>query len=568
MQGILNLLKKKLSWKNLDPSSLLTYYRYMSLFVTSIFYLISAPAAPFYFKAGAVFCLVLEAYLFVRIYSKSSSEWLKRLLVLVETVGLALILILTGGLDSPFVWYAINPILLSATLLPAYYCWLMAAIFLSSAIFLQPYSFYVSEVALPLWPDRSFFFTVFILSTFAAQIFTHIVARLSRQAEVMEKQLRHIKALYEAIEVFSHHSDPHEIANIFASYSRTLTGAKKVIVWLEAQFGAKDPLKKNFYVVRGPRDVLAEEHWYPYIKPIFESRQDGSEIDIYRLAAGKDKARGVLITVKVRSSSNAFGVLSAYYPNELEDIEGVKQTLTFMADLCAASLDKRLLESLAEEFLLIEERDRIAGEIHDNVTQNIFGLIYGLGMLIKKENLSKHVRNQLRLMQKTAQKALKDLRYSICRLSSLKSEKEAFIDGVEKYLLDLGQLNGVEIDFNPNGDFTSLNSQVKKALYRVVREATGNAIRHGRCDDIKISITVDGRKSSLVVADNGIGFDLDAVEHGARHGLGIVNMRELARNMGGKLTIDSRPGEGTVVSCMIPLFSRKGITAGKEKQNP
>jgi len=556
-------LKNKLSWENMDLPALLSYYRYISLSVTSLFYLIGPPEAPFYFKAGAVVCLLLEAYFFIRIYNDNGNQAAKKLLVLIETFGLAFILTITGGLDSPFIWYAINPILLSATLAPPYYCWLMMTTFLVSAIYLQRYSLYTPAAAMPLWPDRSFFFTVFLLSTFAAQIFSYVIAKLSRQAEIMEKQLEHIKALYEAIEVFSHHNDPHELASLFASYSRTLTGAKKVIVWIETQSGIKDPLNKSFYIVRGPKEVLSEEYWYPYIKDIFENRQVGSEVDIHRLPVGKDQDSGILITVKIKSSSNISGVLSAYYLDDPESMEGVKQSLTFLADLCAWALEKRLLASLAEEFLLMEEKDRIAGEIHDKVTQNIFGLIYGLDTLIKNEPLSEYVCNQLRLMQKTAQKSLKDLRTSIYRMSSAKSDEDTFTGEIEKYLLDFSQLNNVAVEFDCTGHFGFLNAQAKKSLDRMVREATGNAIRHGACDHIWVSLTADEEKFSLVVADNGSGFEPEAVGHGATFGLGLVNMKELARSMGGELIIESKPGEGTVIRCITPLFDNKEIFTAK-----
>jgi NarL family two-component system sensor histidine kinase LiaS len=109
-------LKKRLSWRDLDPSSLLTYYRYISLLVTSGFYFVGPPVAPMYLKAGAVVCLFLEARFFTRIYRENESAGARKLLIFIETLGLASILVITGGLDSPFIWYAINPILLSATL--------------------------------------------------------------------------------------------------------------------------------------------------------------------------------------------------------------------------------------------------------------------------------------------------------------------------------------------------------------------------------------------------------------------------------------------------------------------
>lgn len=565
MRVVYTSLKKQLSWEDLDLVSLLNYFRYCSLLVTSFFYFMGPPFVPFYLKAGASFCLFLEAFVFIRVYKENEGRWVRKLLIFMETIGLAFILILTGGLDSPFLWYAINPILLAVTLLPVYFCWAMVAVFLSCALFLQRFTLYGPENALPLWPNRSIFFLIFFLSTFAAQIFNYLIRRLSRQAKIMEKQLNHIKSLYEAIEVFSHHNDPQEVANLFASYSRTLTGANKVIVWVEGQFGANDPLKKNFYSVRGPMEVLSEDSWYPYIKRMFEERKTGQEIDIHRLPSGSHQGLGTLITVKVKSSSNIFGVLSAYYLNNRENMDEVKNTLTFLADLCAGALEKRFLESLAEEFLLVEEKDRIAGEIHDSVTQNIFGLVYGLDMLIKKETLDEAVRMQLKLLQKTAQRSLRDLRLSIYCMSTLKSKTEPFVEEVKKYLTDLGQLNNVDVKFSCNDGFGPVNSLTRKSLYRIIREATGNAIRHGGCDSIQVFLKSHGNKLKLTVADNGCGFEPTAVEQKGKFGLGLVNMKELARNIGGELTIESVPGKGTVISCEIPQGQERKVSSGERR---
>ncbi len=544
-------IKRRYFWEYLDPGTLLNYYRYSSLLITTIFYLVGPPAAPIYLKLGVSVCLLLEAYVFIGIYSRVE-DGTRKLLILIETVGLASILILTGGMDSPFLWYAVNPILLSATLLPFYFCWSMVAVFLTSASFLHRFNIHGMEGSSPLlWPDRAHMVLIFVLITLAAQLFNVLIKKLSRQADVMEEQVKHIKSLYEAIEVFSHHSNPKEIVSLFASYSRALTGALKVIVWIEAHPGT-GATGGNFYAVRGPRDVLAEEDWYPYITELFENRLDGQEIYTRHFPAEISGVAGTLVTVKVKSRSNMYGLLSAFFEDTGKDLKGEKQTLSFLADLCAVALEKLYLESLAEEYLLVDEKDRIAGEIHDKVTQNLFGLVYGLDLLIKKNELEEPVCEQVRLLQKTAQASIKDLRSTIYTMSTLKNRSEPFVDEIKRYLQDLGKLNNVQVHFEYSGNFRSLNSVTRKSLTRIVREATGNAIRHGYCSSISVSLEEDGGALKLAVSDNGCGFDQPSVQERYRGGLGLLNMKELARNMGGSLNIESVPGQGTTILCQVP----------------
>lgn len=566
LQKIYFSLKKQLSLESLDFASLLSFYRYASLFLTSVLFLLGPPPSPLYLKVGISCCLFLEAFAIIRLYNaKDVTARTKKLLIFIETIGLAFMLIISGGLDSPFLWYSINPILLAITLAPAYFCWAMLAVFIFFASFLQRFSIYRPETFFMIWPERSYFIAVFLLVTFGAQLFSYLIMKLSRHARFMEKKMQHIKSLYEAIEVFSHHTDPQEIINLFASYGRALTGANKVIVWVETQFGFQPSSSKQaFYAVRGPRDVLAEESWYPYIKRIFEEKEGGRDVEMQRFPAGLDYPPGILVTVRVKSSSNIFGLLSAFFMGNRENIEEVQQTLTFLADLCAVALEKSSQETLIEQFLLVEEKDRIASEIHDSVTQNIFGLVYGLDNLIKNEPLSEPVQQQLRLLQKTARQSLRDLRAAIYNMSTLKNKTEPFVEEVKKYLSDLGQLNSVTIKFDFQGNVNPMTSLARKSLYRIIREATGNAIRHGNCSNISVLLVGSHDRIRLAITDNGCGFDPVSLNYGSKSGLGLLNMKELARNMGGSLTIESKPGRGTTVACEIPKGQDR-TTAEKEE---
>ena len=114
-----------------------------------------------------------------------------------------------------------------------------------------------------------------------------------------------------------------------------------------------------------------------------------------------------------------------------------------------------------------------------------------------------------------------------------------FIDEVKKYLYDLARLNGITVNFECRGDL-HLNRTTRKALYRIVREATGNAIRHGYCSNIDVLLEADEQRILLEVADNGAGFDPESARSGSENGLGLVNMKELARNIG-TLAVSARP---------------------------
>lgn len=559
----LHILKRHFSWETMGLTSLLGYYRYVSLLITSILYIVGPPPSLIYLKVIISFCLFLEAFIFTRLFNTASkADHLKKLLITIETLGLASILILTGGLDSPFLWYAINPILMAATLLPHWFCWLMMSLFLAAASFLQRFEIYGLRTTFNLWPDSYSFILIFVLVTLAAQLFNFFIRRLSHQSEVMEEQLQHIKSLYDAVGIFSLRTDPQEIVSLFASYSKTMTGADKVFIWVETE----DPFQGNrshstttsYQAVRGPRRILGDESWYPYVRECFTENMEGRDMFVQQIASQPGKDRGTLLTVKIKSGTRVYGLISAYFLEGPQEMAAVEQTLTFNADLCAVALEKYSLESITDEILIMEEKDRIAREIHDNVTQNIFGVVYGIDLLMKKGNLPQETNEQLLLMQKTAQRSLKDLRAAIYRMSSLKKEQEPFKEELEKYLHDLGLLNNINVNFTPGGYLQQLSSQVQRSLFRIIREATGNAIRHGHCSKIEVLLEIGEGKVILDITDNGKSFTPSGADKGMRQGMGLLNMRELARSMGSELLLEAVPGEGTRIFCEINIAPSLG----------
>ncbi|NLZ92768.1 MAG: sensor histidine kinase [Firmicutes bacterium] len=554
---MLPILEKLKFFNNPDLANLLSFYRYLSLLITSAFYLARLPNN-FFLQLGVCSCLFVEAYVFIKLYNgKNCRDIERKLLILLETFGLAYVLSVTGGMASPFLWYVINPILLSATLMPTYYCWLMMINFSVLIYLADRFSLYTPSVSLQLWPFSTFII-ILSLITLIAQLYTYYFNILTRQQAKLEKQLQHIKSLYQAAEAFSHLTDPQEVISLFASYVKVLCSATKVIIWVHASKGLQPVQKTHYYTVRGPRKVLAEDEWYPYVKELYYTMQSGSEVD--RKLFSSKEAQGTLITVPIHSHSQYYGIFSTFIERNAEEVPTAEQTIIFLADLCAVALEKYMLNSIADEYLLTAEKDRIAGEIHDSVTQNLFGLVYGLGMLSKEKDLKADAQQQLKLLQKTAQTSLKELRAAIYTMSSLKKREEPLLADIQQYLKDFSALNKVNVSFHCNDIFPPLGAHVRHALYRIIREATGNAIRHGLCERIDVDMKADQTGITLTIADDGCGFNPDTVGKG---GLGLINMKELTRSVGGVLTLSSSPQQGTVVKCVIPAESlRKEMLTG------
>ena len=529
--------------------SLIGYYRYASWFITSVFYLIGPPPSSLQIKGGLVLCLAIESYVFLKAYSAPEADVSSRKrLIMMETLGFAFFLVLTGGLESPFMWHAINPILLAATLKPSYFAWIMVAGFLGSASILHQFNLYVLGEQFVSWGQASNLL-VFALITLVAQLYNILINRLSEQASVMEEHINHIESLYESVEVFSHREDIGQIADLFASYTRTLITATKVVVWIREEEAGTGQVH---YRVRGPRHLFPQDSWEAHLRHLLEKRHWGAEIITQAFPVGRDDTMGTLVAIAIKSKSKRIGLFSAFFTEDQPVEAGTRRTLKFLAKLCASAIERYALEQVAHDLLVTEEKDRIAREMHDTVTQQLFGVVYGLNSLITKQGWEEEDRDKVRLLQRMAQRGMRDLRSAIYSMSTLRSEPEPFLKEVKQYLEELAELNGVQLDFHSEGRFSSISTALRQSLYRIIHEAAANAIRHGQCSVLTLRIAGDGERVTLAITDDGLGFDTSADNGRPDGGLGLTNMKEMVGKLGGKIKIESSFGKGTSVSCEIP----------------
>ncbi|EEG78439.1 GAF domain-containing sensor histidine kinase [Dethiobacter alkaliphilus] len=373
-----------------------------------------------------------------------------------------------------------------------------------------------------------------------------------------EQTMQRMTALYEAVETISSRDDIKEVIDLFAAYARALTGNKKVIFWLDKTSVKEDSsLNNRIYTVKGEKDVLPESYWYePLIAAWSRIQKTPHSVEhlVYD-SQGKPVAR--LLCMPVKSRSHCFGLLAALQPKDAFNTEEVMQTLSFMANLAAVAIERNIAELFSDKMLLLEEQNRIANEIHDSVSQNLFSVVYGAEAIIRQgDTLSPNEKKQiLQAIRDVTAKTAKELRLLIYRLSPRHRGDHTFVSELEKQLNGLAELNQIDIDFNISGKEEYLNAAIRRAFYRIVKEATNNAIRHGKSKNIKVDLLMDPFESQLFIQDDGKGCDIDLystnAESSARK-LGVVNMTELARSLQGHLNIESKVGEGTKISVSVP----------------
>jgi signal transduction histidine kinase len=243
-------------------------------------------------------------------------------------------------------------------------------------------------------------------------------------------------------------------------------------------------------------------------------------------------------------------VLGAFYLTDKQDaaeFDDADQALieVFAAHAAIAITNAGLFER-GRELTVIEERNRLARDLHDSIVQTLFSLS------LRAEAAANVARSdpdrsasELEIVRELASDALRQLRSIVFELRPADLAAEGLAGTLAKHVEVLSRVNGQRIDFRAVGDVRPA-PDVELALYRIAQEAISNAIKHAQASLVTISVDLsDG--ACVAVSDDGIGFDPASRRIRERH-LGITSMEERASAIGASLTIDAAPGRGTTVN--------------------
>ncbi len=210
----------------------------------------------------------------------------------------------------------------------------------------------------------------------------------------------------------------------------------------------------------------------------------------------------------------------------------------------------RLLYEQAQELASLQERQRLARELHDSVSQALYAI--GLGAHTAREAIASDSEQALASIDYVlalAEAGLAEMRALIFELRPESLEIEGLVAALTKQVAVLRtryKLN-VEADL---GEEPDLSMEMKHALYRIAQEALHNIVKHARASVVVLRLARQTNEIILQVRDNGRGFD--QAGHFPGH-LGLRSMHERVSKMGGTLTIESVPGQGTCVGVRMPI---------------
>lgn len=227
------------------------------------------------------------------------------------------------------------------------------------------------------------------------------------------------------------------------------------------------------------------------------------------------------------------------------DESDIRLLQTFAASMSIALENARLYEQ-ARQLAIMEERQRLSRELHDSVTQSLYGIsLYALAASGKiMVNEIEQARQYLDDIQNTAQESLADMRLLIYELRSPALDREGLIQTLHNRLISVEDRVRIKSNIQSNLN-DRLTPDVEEGLYQIAREALNNIIKHAHAKNIQINFKQDASVISMQIVDDGIGFEPDtAYREGC---LGMSTMQERARLQGWHFDIESSPGNGTRV---------------------
>jgi PAS domain S-box-containing protein len=257
----------------------------------------------------------------------------------------------------------------------------------------------------------------------------------------------------------------------------------------------------------------------------------------------------VIVSLPLMDQDTAVGALNAYYPSGQRPPEIDMSFLRAMADQATSAVDYGRLLLASREKVALEERQRLARDLHDSVSQAVYGI--ALGARSAMELLSKDpagVREPLEYVLRLSEAALAEMRALIFELRPDALEREGLTGALKHHTAVLRARHGITVEESLAGEPTT-SWPSKQALYRIAQEALHNAGRHARATRVRIALSQHDNQVQLEIRDNGVGFDSEAAFPGH---FGLNTMRERASELGGRLDIESRLGAGTTVRAVIP----------------
>lgn len=376
-------------------------------------------------------------------------------------------------------------------------------------------------------------------------------ADLDERSARIEQQRNELESLYRADDELRRHLHLDEVLQSLVSTASQLLHADKgsLLVWDEnreklharATYGFSPETVAIMSFSRG--EGLAGKVAVSGEPAIVEDAQLDERVTPAVIQA--EKIRG-LIQIPIRVAGEVYGIFSADYLEPHHFTEEEIRLLSAFAQRAGLAIETARLYEREEQIAVMQERNRLARDLHDSVTQSLYGVsLYAeVAIQLLKSGEPVKARQNLQELKTMSLDALAEMRLLIYELRPSVFEAEGLVAAIQTRLDAVEGRVGLETNFIIEGDI-SLPRMVEGGLYRIVQEALNNVLKHSHARTVTVTLAQKQGQVCLEVADDGLGFDpVAACEAGC---LGLHGMKERAQEMGAEFEIISQSGSGAKV---------------------
>lgn len=239
--------------------------------------------------------------------------------------------------------------------------------------------------------------------------------------------------------------------------------------------------------------------------------------------------------------------------------EMAKRIETQVASLQRLSSEKAEWNETLKQRAITEERQRLARELHDAVSQQLFAISMMTAAVRKTmQEKPEQAEKQIAAVERMASEAQSEMRALLLHLRPMHLEGKKLKDGVEDLLKELKTKHNLAITWKIE-EINGLSKGVEDHLFRIIQEAISNTLRHAKASAIELLLYKVNDQVRLKVTDNGIGFLVDEKKTSS---YGLRTMVERMNEIGGMIEIFSRPGKGTEIEVKVPLVQTNDVKEG------
>ncbi|MBX0327935.1 GAF domain-containing protein [Oscillochloris sp. ZM17-4] len=271
----------------------------------------------------------------------------------------------------------------------------------------------------------------------------------------------------------------------------------------------------------------------------------------YFVVAERSATRAELC-VPIIANGRTLGLLNLESPQLAAFSDEDVAILETVADVLAGALENARLYRRAQAAAVLEERNRLARELHDSVSQQLFSMtLTAPAARAQLEKNPQRAAAQLDRLQETATAALAEMRALIFQLRPPALRDQGLVAALQQHAQALSRRESLAIALSVVGD-DRLARGLEQPLFRIVQEALNNVVKHADARNVTVALEFGAERVLVRVADDGQGFDPQATPSGQGRHLGMISMRERAAEIGGTMDLRSMIGGGTEVTVTVP----------------